>query len=172
MIPLSPLAAPPQNFSNYSAWHYRSKLLPKVHGADDGDEYEQQLRSELELLRSAFFTAPEDQSVRPLSLWPLRVHARPRLMTQPLTPAQAWFYHRWLLAQLEPAPAADAAGACEARERWVALLRAELAVLTELLELEPDCKWPLAATAFVGARLGDQPAEVPPRCDLSESGPD
>ena len=63
------MAAPPQNFSNYSAWHYRSKLLPKVHGADDGDEYEQQLRSELELLRSAFFTAPEDQSVRPLSLW-------------------------------------------------------------------------------------------------------
>ena len=64
MTSLSPLAAPPQNFSNYSAWHYRSKLLPKVHGADDGDEYEQQLRSELELLRSAFFTAPEDQSVR------------------------------------------------------------------------------------------------------------
>ena len=134
------------NFSNYSAWHYRSKLLPIIHDAADGATdgaaaLRPALLAELALVRNAFFTAPEDSS--------------------------AWFYHRWLIAQIEAcdgtlAPPADAAGP-PARprpsEQHAALLRDELAMVDELVELEPDSKWPLATAVFLAAKLrGDDPA--------------
>ena len=43
------------------------------------------------------------------------------------------------------------------------ILRAELAMVDELLELEPDAKWPLATAAFLGRALGDRPADVESR---------
>ena len=114
-----------QNFSNYSAWHLRSKLLPQIHAGSTTAAWEGTLKAELELLRNAFFTAPEDQS--------------------------AWFYHRWVLGQLEGSEGRDE------------ILRAELAMVDELLELEPDAKWPLATAAFLGRALGDRPADVESR---------
>ncbi|KAJ3196798.1 hypothetical protein HK101_007629 [Irineochytrium annulatum] len=71
-----------ENFSNYSAWHYRSRLIGKI-----GDEKEAKdiiskgftwlwdniLKEDFKTVQSAYFTEPADQS--------------------------AWLYNRWLLGE-------------------------------------------------------------------------
>mmetsp|Transcript_6765 Transcript_6765/g.8401 ORF Transcript_6765/g.8401 Transcript_6765/m.8401 type:complete len:330 (-) Transcript_6765:83-1072(-) len=58
-----------ENFSNYSAWHQRSKLLPLIY--TEREEYLAAISEELEIIKNAFYTMPNDSS--------------------------AWFYHRWLI---------------------------------------------------------------------------
>lgn len=59
------------DFANYSAWHRRSVLLPRIRFGPDANVV-QQIREELDYVRQAFYTEPDVQSM--------------------------WFYHRWLLA--------------------------------------------------------------------------
>ncbi|GAB1869598.1 Geranylgeranyl transferase type-2 subunit alpha [Camponotus japonicus] len=61
------------NFSNYSSWHYRSRILYKMFGTtlEEIPIIDEKYREELDLVMNATFTDPNDTS--------------------------AWFYQRWLL---------------------------------------------------------------------------
>ena len=74
------------NFSNYSAWHYRSKLLPLIHPSGGAKKSESSFpvaeeahHKELDLVQNAAFTDPEDSS--------------------------AWLYHAWLAGRSRSPPA-------------------------------------------------------------------
>ncbi|TPX48842.1 hypothetical protein SeMB42_g00848 [Synchytrium endobioticum] len=66
-----------QNFSNYSAWHYRTKVYPHAFGAESDRAL--QVLKDFETVHSAIWTEPSDQS--------------------------AWLYQRWLLGKV-PEPIA------------------------------------------------------------------
>ncbi|KAI7903509.1 uncharacterized protein BX663DRAFT_485656 [Cokeromyces recurvatus] len=62
-----------QSFSNYSAWHQRSKLLPEIVATMSSEEKNEVVINELDLVKNAIYTDPEDQS--------------------------AWLYYWWLLGR-------------------------------------------------------------------------
>lgn len=59
------------NFSNYSSWHYRNKLIEELYFQNQIDD--QIFKNELNLIENAVFTDPNDQS--------------------------AWIYQKWLLLE-------------------------------------------------------------------------
>ncbi|GBC08809.1 hypothetical protein RclHR1_00840010 [Rhizophagus clarus] len=110
-----------QSFSNYSAWHQRSKLLPILIKEKNLDELEKKklIDKEFELVKAAFYTDPDDQS--------------------------AWLYHRWLIGQGSNISTSQMDeeikdSSIKSSER-IELLQREINVVRELLELEPDSKF-------------------------------
>ncbi|XP_072013329.1 geranylgeranyl transferase type-2 subunit alpha-like [Amphiura filiformis] len=95
------------NFSNYSSWHYRSKLLPLMYPDPDnkGRVKEDTLLEEYELVQNAFFTDPNDQS--------------------------AWFYHRWLLGKAEKAQGINLLHVSRDQHRLVVVFTQPIQLSTE-----------------------------------------
>lgn len=122
------------NFSNYSAWHYRSTLLLRLDG------YQSMLDKEFDLVQSAFYTEPDDQS--------------------------AWLYHRWLLSQatglFSNVLNLHIVEEDETTENSTGLLvmQRELQVCLDLLDIEPDCKWALLTSAAIVLALDRCGADV------------
>ena len=120
------------NFSNFSAWHQRTKLLPHVWAARrlSTEQVDTQLDSELELVKQAMYTDPADQSV--------------------------WFYHRWLI-DLLLAPPSNAVqephNEPQRAQRRRSILQDEIDAIEQLFELEPESKWCAISLAHLHTRL-------------------
>lgn len=106
------------NLSNFSAWHNRSQLIPRILRERNADAMARRafLASELELICEAINTDPFDQSI--------------------------WFYHQYLMSTISPCCPAeslivqDLANA--ERQRYY---ENEMEYIGEILEDETDCKW-------------------------------
>lgn len=101
------------NLSNFSAWHYRSKLIPRLLDERKADDQARRklFDDDLSLIKSALFTDPYDQSL--------------------------WFYHQLLMTELCSVKPAfvkfDNADRC-------AYLEVEIDDIRDLLEDTTDCK--------------------------------
>lgn len=106
------------NFSNFSAWHQRSKLLPCIWDAKRLDQKQRMMERnkgactdcltvEFELLQQAMYTDPSDQSI--------------------------WIYHRWLVSL-----SMSTRRLTKDADRHT--LEQQIQWIEELAELEPDSK--------------------------------
>ena len=134
------------NFSNYSAFHYRSKLIPlylqvQIHSNNKEshllDHYHIILdlaKEELQLLQQAMFTEPDDQT--------------------------AWWYHRFIISSFMNLPSNvltyNDGGDNELLEMYMSILEEELESIEELIETEDgNCKWGLLAKHMILDKLID-----------------
>ncbi|KAG9185891.1 geranylgeranyl transferase type-2 subunit alpha [Alternaria panax] len=106
------------NLSNFSAWHNRSQLIPKMLRERNADAKARRafLDSELALICEAINTDPFDQSI--------------------------WFYHQYLVSTLSPSCPADSLVVQDLtngeRQRYY---EHEMEYIREILDDEADCKW-------------------------------
>ncbi|KAI9680220.1 MAG: Rab geranylgeranyltransferase [Trizodia sp. TS-e1964] len=107
------------NLSNFSAWHSRSKLIPRLleERKADQDARISFLDDEIELITRALYTDPYDQSL--------------------------WYYHRWLLYTLcspssHPSPQPPVFDLSD--DLKVKYLSQELAMIRDILSDSEDCK--------------------------------
>lgn len=106
------------NLSNFSAWHYRGSIIPRLlamRGADNA-ERRKLLDDELSLICTAINTDPFDQSI--------------------------WYYHQYLMSTLSPTCPQQSRIAQDLtnsdRQRYY---EHEMEYIQEILEDETDCKW-------------------------------
>ncbi|ODQ65936.1 protein prenylyltransferase [Nadsonia fulvescens var. elongata DSM 6958] len=149
-----------KNFSNFSAWHNRAKLMPQLLSnqtsiALSRKKQDEQvtvdprfslvhdplafLRAEIEFIRQAIFTDPDDQS--------------------------AWLYHRWLITSpraICSGPAANLPGALPllplgstlmTHDEEIDMVKCEIESIGELYDYEPDSKWCIYGLIFFNVYL-------------------
>lgn len=106
------------NLSNFSAWHNRSQIIPKILLQRNADSKARRafLNSELSLICEAINTDPFDQSI--------------------------WFYHQYLLSILSPSCPPNRLVVQDLtngeRQKYY---ENEMEYIREILEDETDCKW-------------------------------
>ncbi|RMZ74251.1 geranylgeranyl transferase type-2 subunit beta [Pyrenophora seminiperda CCB06] len=124
------------NLSNFSAWHNRSQLIPRILGERNADAKARRafLDSELSLICEAINTDPFDQSI--------------------------WFYHQYLLSTLSASCPPDQLIVQDLsngeRQQYYGH---EMEYIREILEDEADCKWIYEALlglaeAYLGVESG------------------
>lgn len=116
------------NFSNFSAWHERSLLLPALWEAEHLDAAQCRSRrdEEFQLVTQAMFVDPDDQSV--------------------------WTYHRWLVSLGEHEIQSEATTNL-VTDPAPDVLEREIASIRELLALEPEsrCKCDTFSWIYIGS---------------------
>lgn len=106
------------NLSNFSAWHNRSQLIPKLldERSADGATRRKMLDDEFELITQALYTDPYDQSL--------------------------WFYHQHLLTTLSlKVPSKFAYVLDLTNEDRMHYLDQEIDSVKDMLDATDDCKW-------------------------------
>jgi len=106
------------NLSNFSAWHNRSKLIPRLLRERNADPKARRvlLDSELALICEAINTDPFDQSI--------------------------WFYHQYLMLAISPnCPPKELVVADLSNGEREKYYEHELEYIKDILEDEADCKW-------------------------------
>ncbi|KAL6711328.1 Rab geranylgeranyltransferase [Coniothyrium glycines] len=106
------------NLSNFSAWHNRSQLIPRILRERKADPKSRRafLDSELALICEAINTDPFDQSI--------------------------WFYHQYLMSTISSACPPQHLIVCDlSNGERQAYYEHEMGYIREILEDESDCKW-------------------------------
>ncbi|KAJ6260128.1 hypothetical protein Dda_4349 [Drechslerella dactyloides] len=120
-----------KNLSNFSAWHNRSKLIPRLLDERNANVEERRtfLDGELGIMQEALFTDPYDQSLQ--------------------------LYHHWLIsATCSPTSSAGTPSGEIVRltpEQQLDILTRTLVWMKELLDEEPECRLLLEELIFVGS---------------------
>nr|POE65941.1 geranylgeranyl transferase type-2 subunit alpha [Quercus suber] len=122
------------NLSNFSAWHARSQLIPRLlnERAASTDARKRMLDNELELITTALYTDAYDQSL--------------------------WFYHQYLMATLEDDEKLSILQPCSSADRRL-YLEQELDSIMEMLDGAEDCKYIYQALLEYSARYMVEEAE-------------
>ena len=106
------------NLSNFSAWHYRSQLIPRLltERKAGNDERRKFFNGEFELITRALYTDPYDQSL--------------------------WFYHQYLMSTLDPSnqQGASILEPCTNADR-LHYLDQEIDSVKDMAEDAEDCKY-------------------------------
>ncbi len=132
------------NLSNFSAWHYRSQLIPRLLNERNArrEARAKFLDGEFELITSALYTDPYDQSL--------------------------WFYHQFLMATLDTTnpQAGIILSPCTNSDRKM-YLEQEVTSVREMLDGAEDCKYIYQALLEYARRWRDLGGEVE-KTDMKE----
>ncbi|MCJ1400861.1 Rab geranylgeranyltransferase [Xylographa trunciseda] len=105
------------SMSNFSAWHNRSRLIPRMLDelAASDDDRRKILDEELILIQEGLYTDSRDQSL--------------------------WFYHQSLMCTFDPVLASHSMAPNLSKDDRLVYIKSETDKLLEMLEDDRDCKW-------------------------------